>query len=63
MLKYGVLGDLAIDFDRRRVSVAGRPVTLTATEYELLRVLAQGAGRVLTHKAKRVSRGGWSPTS
>ena len=45
-----VLGDLAIDYDRRRVSVAGRPVTLTATEYELLRALAQGAGRVLTHE-------------
>ena len=43
-----VLGDLAIDYDRRRVSVAGRPVTLTPTEYELLRVLAQGAGRVLS---------------
>ena len=46
-----VLGELAIDFDRRRVSVAGRPVPLTATEYELLRVLARGAGRVLTHEA------------
>ena len=46
-----VLGALAIDYERRRVSVAGRPVTLTATEYELLRVLAQGAGRVLTHEA------------
>ena len=46
-----VLGELAIDYDRRRVSVAGRPGTLTATEYELLRVLAQGAGRVLTHEA------------
>ena len=46
-----VLGELAIDYDRRRVSVAGRPLTLTATEYELLRVLAQGAGRVLTHEA------------
>ena len=46
-----VLGELAIDYERRRVSVAGRPVTLTATEYELLRVLAQGAGRVVTHEA------------
>ena len=46
-----VLGELAIDYDRRRVSVAGRRVTLTATEYDLLRVLAQGAGRVLTHEA------------
>ena len=46
-----VLGDLAIDYDRRRVSVAGRPVALTATEYELLRVLSLGAGRVATHES------------
>ena len=46
-----ILGELAIDYDRRRVSVAGRGVTLTATEYDLLRVLAEGAGRVLTHEA------------
>ena len=45
-----VLGELSIDYDRRRVSLAGRPVTLTPTEYKLLRVLAQGAGRVLTHE-------------
>ena len=45
-----VLGDLAINYDRRRVTVAGRPVALTATEYELLRVLSRGAGRVLTHE-------------
>ena len=44
------LGALAIDYDQRRVTVAGRPVELTATEYELLRVLAQDAGRVLTHQ-------------
>ena len=44
------LGDLAIDYDQRRVTVAGRRVELTATEYELLRVLAQEAGRVLTHE-------------
>ena len=44
------LGDLAIDYDRRRVTVAGRPVALTATEYELLRALSQDAGRVLTHE-------------
>ena len=45
-----VLRDLAIDYDQRRVTVAGRRVELTATEYELLRVLAQDAGRVLTHE-------------
>ena len=44
-----VLRELAIDYDRRQATVAGRAVTLTATEYELLRVLSQGAGRVLTH--------------
>ena len=43
-----MLGDLAIDYDRRRVTVAGRPVALTATEYELLRVLSLNAGRVTT---------------
>ena len=43
------LGHLTIDYDRRRVTVAGRVVALTATEFELLRVLAGGAGRVLTH--------------
>ena len=46
-----VLGDLAIDYDRRQVTVAGCQVRLTATEYELLRVLSQGAGRVLTHES------------
>ena len=44
-----VLGNLAIAYDRRRVSVAGRAVQLTATEYELLRVLSVNAGRVVTY--------------
>ena len=42
------LGDLAIHFDRRHVSVGGQPVELTVTEYELLRVLSVSAGRVMT---------------
>ena len=46
-----VLGDLTIDYDQRSVTVAGRPVELTATEYELLRVLSVNAGRVSTYKA------------
>ena len=46
-----LLGDLAIDYERRKVTVAGRPVRLTATEYELLRVLSANAGRVLTSEA------------
>ncbi|MYD93786.1 MAG: response regulator [Chloroflexi bacterium] len=44
-----VLGELAIDYERRRVSVAGNPVRLTAREYELLRVLSVNAGRVVTY--------------
>ena len=43
------LGELRIRYDQRRVTVAGREVELTATEYELLRVLSQHAGRVMTH--------------
>ena len=45
------LGDLAIHYDERRVTVAGRPVELTATEFELLRALSLNAGRVLTYGA------------
>ena len=45
------LGGLAIHYEERRVSVADRPVELTATEYELLRVLSRNAGRVSTHEA------------
>ena len=45
------LGDLTIDYDRRRVSVAGQPVHLTATEFELLRVISTNEGRVLTYES------------
>ena len=44
-----VLGDLTINYAERRVTVAGRPVRLTATEYKLLFELSINAGRVLTH--------------
>ena len=46
-----VLGALAIDYTERRVSVAGRPVTLTLTEYDLLRALSLNAGRVTTYES------------
>ena len=45
------LGDLAIHYDERRVTVAGRPVELTTTEFELLRALSLNAGRVSTYEA------------
>ena len=44
-----VLGELTIDYEQRQVSVTGRPVELTFTEYELLRVLSLNAGRVTTY--------------
>ena len=43
--------DLAIDYERRRVTVAGREVVLTPTEYELLRALSVSGDRVLTYDA------------
>ena len=43
------LGDLTIHYKERRVSVAGRTVALTATEYELLRTLSIKAGQVTTY--------------
>jgi len=45
-----VLDELTIDYDRRRVTLAGQPVSLTATEYELLRVLSVNAGKVLDYR-------------
>ena len=45
------LGALAIHYESHRVTVAGHEVTLTATEYELLRVLSLNAGRVVTYEA------------
>jgi two-component system KDP operon response regulator KdpE len=44
------VGDLRVDRARRLVSVAGTPIVLTPTEYDLLRILVQNAGRVLTHR-------------
>ena len=41
-----VVGELAIHYEQRRVTLGGRPVPLTVTEYELLRVLSLNAGRV-----------------
>ena len=43
------LGELTVDYETRRVSVGGRGVELTATEYEILSLLARNAGRTVTH--------------
>jgi len=43
------VADVEIDLVRRRVQRAGQQVHLTPTEYDLVRVLAQQVGRVITH--------------
>jgi two-component system KDP operon response regulator KdpE len=44
------VGDLSVDLVRRVVVVRNKQVKLSPKEYELLRVLVQHAGKVLTHK-------------
>ncbi|MDE0627608.1 MAG: response regulator [Bryobacterales bacterium] len=43
------LGDLRINYAERKVTLCGRSVELTATEFDLLRELSLKAGRVLTY--------------
>ena len=43
-------GDLSVDLVRRIVKVGDRDIKLSPKEYDLLRVLVQHAGKVLTHK-------------
>jgi len=43
-------GDLKINFAQRLVTVAGKEVKLTPTEYSLLQEFVLNAGKVLTHK-------------
>ena len=52
-------GDVMVDLGRRVVTVAGREVRLTPKEYDLLRVLASHAGKVLTHQ--QLLRAVWGP--
>ena len=44
------VGDLSVDLVRRIVRVGEKDVKLSPKEYELLRLLVQHAGKVLTHK-------------
>ena len=50
-----VVGDLTLDEDSREVRRAGELITLTATEYELLRYLMRNPRRVLS-KAQILDR-------
>ncbi|MFA5874965.1 MAG: response regulator transcription factor [Anaerolineales bacterium] len=42
-------GNLVVDLNQREVLVNGQPVSLTPTEYDLLRTFVKHAGKVLTH--------------
>jgi two-component system KDP operon response regulator KdpE len=52
-------GDLAVDLANRRVTRKGEPIKLTATEYAVLRLFVQHAGKVLTHR--HILREVWGP--
>ena len=54
-------GDLMIDFDRRRVTMADSELRLTPKEFDLLTLLASHAGRVLTHRS--ILKASWGPHS
>ena len=55
------IDELELDLARRLVTLAGPPLALTPTEYELLRLLATNAGKVLTHRQilKQIWGGGY----
>jgi two-component system KDP operon response regulator KdpE len=44
------IGELVVDVSDRRVTRAGREIHLTPIEFDLLRVLAQNRGRLMTHR-------------
>jgi two-component system KDP operon response regulator KdpE len=52
-------GNVVVDLARRQVMKNGEPVRLTPTEYALLRLLVQHAGRVMTHK--QILKEVWGP--
>ena len=51
--------NLVVDLATRRVTVSGREVKLSKIEYDLLRLLARHAGKVLTHR--QILREVWGP--
>ncbi len=54
-----VVGELVVDVPKHKVSVSGTDVKLTRKEFDLLRMLAQNAGRIVTHR--QILREVWGP--
>ena len=42
-------GDLCIDYDKRRITIAGNEIHLTQNEFKIVSLLSRHAGKVLTH--------------
>jgi two-component system KDP operon response regulator KdpE len=53
------IGELAVDLEKRLVTLQGRPVQLTPHEFGLLRLLAQNEGKLMTHPT--ILREVWGP--
>jgi two-component system KDP operon response regulator KdpE len=53
------LGELEVDLEKKMVRLGGRRLTLTPTEFALLRVLACNSGKLMTHRA--ILREVWGP--
>ena len=53
------VGEVRIDLEKRAVTMAGAPVSLTPIEYDLLRLLAENRGKLLTHPM--ILRAIWGP--
>jgi len=53
------VGELTVDLDKRSVTFGGEPVTLTPIEFDLLRLLVQNEGKLMTHPT--ILREVWGP--
>jgi two-component system KDP operon response regulator KdpE len=53
------IGEIQIDLERREVTMGGHPIALTPIEYDLLRLLAENEGKLLTHPM--ILRAIWGP--
>ena len=54
------VGALSVDLDSRVVTLSGEAVNVSKREFEVLRVLMEGAGRVLTRSQLEQSLYGWN---
>ena len=55
------VGDMVIDYRKRRVLMGGEPVHLTPNEFRIVALLGQHAGRVLTYRT--MLRELWGPSA